>query len=710
MDGRRGWKVGRRDWEDGEEKGRRTGVMGEVESGPLHGKTVFPFLLNGVKVWGARDDGCDMTIVDTALKEVLNIKEEKFTQKIDFFDASDQFWRSVRVYEAEMQAFGVMKFTTYIGVVDFGEQARGRVLVGMLDCQDMGMTVTGIPHRFPTDEEVKSDHEWLAEDMTKNCDMPLPDEMLKVVTDGVEEALRKNQELPDDTHCKRKDSYFHITMKKGGKPWFQRNYPVRTNWEAMVDDRVQQWMERRRIEPLDNSQPFSSPLLPQKKVSGGKVNIKDIRLCLDFRMGNDNTEDPQYGLPLGEEIWNWMEDATIITELDLMEGFHQIVLHVDSRYLTAFTDRRGRRWQWQRMFFGAKGAVGWFQLQVETTMREHQEYTKVYVDNIFMKSTGPLTMDLVEDHAKKVAEGIKTLTEDGWKLKPSKCNFGMQRLKVMGSIVEKGVRRVDIDKVSAFASMSRPRTGKEAQRTAGVVGYLRDYIPLASHIMHPLNMAKKLKTISDKQWREMGGPECLKQLIIVLKSDLVISSVDWTKIIFVGTDASQYGVGVVLYQIGDDGVIRFIAFSSKSFTKTQTNYSAPKRELFAILHALQKYRHWLYAAPFVVECDQKALTFIQQATSYMVTDWMQYIMGFQFTVVHKPGFQNILPDALSRMYSLMDLDSRREHPQVGRHVMMLFLDEDREPKGDQNGEANQEGVPFVGEAQKKCKAKKRSRT
>ena len=106
----------------------------------------------------------------------------------------------------------------------------------------------------------------------------------------------------------------------------------------MVDARVQQWAERMRIEELKGSSPFNSPLLPQKKISGGIVNPNDIRLCLDFRAGNANTEDPEYGIPTADEIWAWMQDATIITELDLMEGYHQIQLHEDCRHLTAFTD------------------------------------------------------------------------------------------------------------------------------------------------------------------------------------------------------------------------------------------------------------------------------------------------------------------------------------------------------------------------------------
>ena len=62
------------------------------------------------------------------------------------------------------------------------------------------------------------------------------------------------------------------------------------------------------------------------------------------------------------------------------------------------------------MFFGAKGAVGWFQLQVEVTVQKFQDKTMVYVDNVFIKSSGELMEELVESHAALVSVVIDTFT------------------------------------------------------------------------------------------------------------------------------------------------------------------------------------------------------------------------------------------------------------------------------------------------------------
>ena len=73
----------------------------------------------------------------------------------------------------------------------------------------------------------------------------------------------------------------------------------------------------------------------------------------------------------------------------------------------------------------------------------------------------------------------------------------------------------------------------------------------------------------------------------------------------------ERGVGVVVYQIEKDRTIRYIAFASKTLREGQRNYPAAKRELLAIVFSLKRYRHLFWAVAFIVECDQKALSYIQ---------------------------------------------------------------------------------------------------
>ena len=56
----------------------------------------------------------------------------------------------------------------------------------------------------------------------------------------------------------------------------------------------------------------------------------------------------------------------------------------------------------------------------------------------------------------------------------------------------------------------------------------------------------------------------------------------------------------------------------------------------------------------MVETDHKALCYLHSSSKYMILDWLDTILSFDFTVTYKKGIENILPDALSRLYQMSE--------------------------------------------------------
>ena len=131
----------------------------------------------------------------------------------------------------------------------------------------------------------------------------------------------------------------------------------------------------------------------------------------------------------------------------------------------------------------------------------------------------------------------------------------------------------------------------------------------------------------------------------------------------VQTDANQTGVGAVLYQEVPEGYelggksyeagVRYVAFTSKGLNSGQRGYSATKRELYAIVHAVEEFREWIYGCEFTLRTDSKALTYMYTQTEVnpMIQNWFRILLDYNIGEVdHIPGIMNVLPDVLSRQY------------------------------------------------------------
>jgi len=75
------------------------------------------------------------------------------------------------------------------------------------------------------------------------------------------------------------------------------------------------------------------------------------------------------------------------------------------------------------------------------------------------------------------------------------------------------------------------------------------------------------------------------------------------------TDASDVAVGGVLSR-RIDGIERPIAFFSRFMNVTQRNYCTTRRELLAVICALQHFRHYLLGNRIVLRTDHHSLKWL----------------------------------------------------------------------------------------------------
>lgn len=119
------------------------------------------------------------------------------------------------------------------------------------------------------------------------------------------------------------------------------------------------------------------------------------------------------------------------------------------------------------------------------------------------------------------------------------------------------------------------------------------------------------------------------------------------------TDASQKGLGAVLYQ-NQDGKMRVVGYGSRTLTPAEQNYHlhSGKLEFLALKWAgCDKFRDYLFYAPhFTVFTDNNPLTYILSTAKLNAAGhrWVGQLADFHFDITYRPGKTNIDTDTLSR--------------------------------------------------------------
>ena len=456
----------------------------------------------------------------------------------------------------------------------------------------------------------------------------------------------------------------HISLEKDVRPIARRQFRLTPEEHRVLQEKVTDFAQRGWIEPSNS--PWSSAVLFVPKPNGG------IRFCVDYRFLNKVTIKDKNPLPCIVALLDAMKGSKYFTALDLLSGFYQIPLAMSSRDYTAFPTPWGQ-YRWKVMPMGLANAPGIFQQAMSQVLAEHikQGYCLVYLDDVLIKS---LTLEL---HAVHLDAVLTSLGGSSYFCQLPKCQFALTALTYLGFLVDGDGVKPDPKKVASLTKWQPPlkavqqfseATSSSARKAAqksiahtvrqyiGFMTFFARFIPRFAEVAKPLYEQMR---DSPPEW----NPDCeiaWDQLKRLLSAQVMMFHPDFSQPFHVYTDASVYAIGGTILQrhkpASQPEGLYPIAFCARKMTSAECNYCTTEQEMLAIVYCFQQWRCYLHGTDVLLHTDHEPLTWLQgqPRLSRRQARWMEFLSEFTYKVLHVPGEQNVVADALSRRLDLPD--------------------------------------------------------
>ena len=373
---------------------------------------------------------------------------------------------------------------------------------------------------------------------------------------------------------------------------------------------------------------------------------KSPRPCIDFRRLNEIIKTDYFPLPNLEERIEQVAAAKIISVLDLSKCFWQIGLTDRAQRYSAFVTSFGT-YRPLRLPFGIKNGPYQCCKIMGTLLKNCQEFAVPYLDDIAVFS------NTWQEHIRHLDTVFSILKSAKLTVQPRKCLFARANVKYLGYVVGNGKLRPAEAKIQAIQNFPRPESKKQVRSLLGLVGYYRRLIP---------GFAEKAAALTDalrgreRQGKVVWTEACEKsfnELRQALSEKTAVYAPDYSKEFRVQADASQRGLGVVLYQVNDEGVEQPVVFLSRKLSDTETHYGTSELECLALIWGLDKLKIYLDGqATIQVETDHNPLVWLRNTSGKnpRLLRWSLLIQHLDLRIMHKKGSENVNADALSRMF------------------------------------------------------------
>ncbi|CAF1054378.1 unnamed protein product, partial [Brachionus calyciflorus] len=398
----------------------------------------------------------------------------------------------------------------------------------------------------------------------------------------------------------QKDYEIKLDIDESVTPVFQKHRRIPFSMRAKLKQIIDQGISDRVLEVAKGptSWMLAAMLMPKKN---GKH-----RLVVDARPANKAIKRTQHVLSTMDDLLNDINhsndnNSMVFSKIDLKDGYHQIKLAEDSRYITTFSTDKGI-FRYKRLNMGICSAPELYHHAIQTKVLYNLKNLKNIMDDILVYGKDRL------DHDENLYSVLSRLESSGMTVNSEKCYFGVDEVEFFGLTFSKKDVKLTDDKIKALKNAKSPTSVGEVHSLLGLSTYCSRYIKDHSTVVEPLR--RLIKKDVKWRWTQIEEKALQKLKDSVITDCLAYFNPNWKTELIV--DASPVGLGCVLMQVNpmDSSDRKVIAFASKSLNDVEKKYSQIEKEGYAAVFGCEKNHLILYGRHFTIVTDNKSLEYI----------------------------------------------------------------------------------------------------
>ena len=246
------------------------------------------------------------------------------------------------------------------------------------------------------------------------------------------------------------------------------------------DEIIQEMEKEDIIEPVECPTEWISNV-----VLTPKADPTQLRMNIDMTTANAEIKRTRHVIPTLEELRYKLNGAKYFSKLDMKQGYMQLELNPESRYMTTFYTHRGLR-RFKRLNFGTNSAAELFHEEIAQILVDIDNADNLYDDIIVYGRTQ-------QEHDTALAQVLQRFEDCGLTLGLSKCKFNQSEIEYFGMKFSEEGMSPTADKVKALIEAPPPTSVQEVRSFLGMANYSANFIQHYSETTAPLRQLTRKK-------------------------------------------------------------------------------------------------------------------------------------------------------------------------------------------------------------------------